>query len=68
MGNLVTTCPATGRKIELGIETDSISMELTPQFITQIDCPYCLKRHSVSKSDLFVCEIIDGVVRYLRAA
>jgi hypothetical protein len=68
MGNLVTTCPVTGRKIETGIETDFGSLELTPQFVASIACPHCGGEHQFSKSDVLVCEVVDGVVQYLRAA
>lgn len=68
MGNLVTTCPVTGRKIETGIETDRGSLELTPQFVATIACPHCGGEHQFTKSDVLVCEMVDGVVQYLRAA
>lgn len=68
MGNLVTTCPVTGRKIETGIETDRSSLELTPQFVATIACPHCGGEHQFTKSDVLVCEIVDGVVQYQRAA
>lgn len=68
MGPLVTICPVTSRKIKTGIETDQRSMKLTPQFFAQISCPYCDVEHTFSKSDILVCEIVDGVVHYLRAA
>lgn len=68
MGTLVTTCPVTGRQIETGIETDQLSMEMTPQFVATVYCPHCSGEHRFSKADVFVCEMIDGVVQYLRAA
>jgi len=68
MGSLVTTCPVTGRKVETGIETDQLSMEMTPQFVAKIVCPYCRAEHEFSKTDVLVCEMVDGVVHYLRAA
>ena len=68
MGALVTTCPVTGHKIETGIETDQLSMELTPHFVSWIECPHCQSGHLFSKSDVLVCEMVDGVVQYLRAA
>ena len=68
MGALVTTCPVTRRKIETGIETDPVSMGLTPQFVARVACPYCGTEHSFSKADTLVCEMVDGVVHYLRAA
>jgi predicted RNA-binding Zn-ribbon protein involved in translation (DUF1610 family) len=68
MGALVTICPATGRRIETGIDTDQVSMELTPQFATEFDCPHCGEKHLIAKQDFYVCEMVDGVVRYMRAA
>ncbi len=68
MGTLVITCPRTGRKIETGIETDQFSLGLTPHFVARVACPYCQTEHEFSKTDVFVCEMVDGVVRYLRAA
>jgi hypothetical protein len=68
MGALITTCPATGRRIETGIETDRDSMVMTPEFVVTIHCPHCDANHDFSKHDIFVCELVDGVVQYLRAA
>ncbi len=68
MGTLVITCPATGQKIETGIETDRDSLDLTPPFVSTIKCPHCGDEHAFSKSDVLVCEMVDGVVRYQRAA
>lgn len=68
MGALVITCPITGRKIETGIETDQLSMERTPQFAARVACPHCRTEHIFSKSDVLVCELVDGVIRYSRAA
>jgi len=68
MGALVTICPATGQRIETGIDTDRASMEMTPQFTTEFDCPHCGGKHLVAKQDFYVCELVDGVVRYMRAA
>ena len=68
MGALVTICPTTGLRFETGIDTDKTSMDMTPQFATQIDCPHCHEKHIVAKQDLYVCEMVDGVVRYSRAA
>lgn len=68
MGTLVLTCPVTGRKIETGIETDRDSLDLTPPFVSTIACRHCGGEHKFSKSDVLVCEMIDGVVQYQRAA
>jgi hypothetical protein len=68
MGALVTICPQTGRRIETGIETDRASMEMTPPFATEFACPHCGGKHLVGKQDFYVCEVVDGVVRYMRAA
>ena len=68
MGALVAICPQTGRRIETGIDTDQASMELTPQFSTKFGCPHCGGIHNVKKQDFYVCEMVDGVVRYMRAA
>jgi hypothetical protein len=68
MGALVTICPATGQPIETGIDTDQASMEATPHFATEFDCPHCGGTHLVVKQDFYVCELVDGVVRYMRAA
>ena len=68
MGVLVMTCPATGKQVDTGIETDKLSLELTPQFVGRTHCPFCRTEHTFSKEPVLVCEMIDGVVRYLRAA
>ena len=43
-------------------------MELTPQFSTKFGCPHCGGIHDVKKQDFYVCEMVDGVIRYMRAA
>ncbi len=68
MGTLVITCPVTGQKIETGIETDRDSLDLTPHFSSTIACPHCGEDHQFSKSDVLVCELVDGVIQYQRAA
>jgi predicted RNA-binding Zn-ribbon protein involved in translation (DUF1610 family) len=68
MGALITICPETGRRIETGIDTDQASMDMTPQFAAEFDCPHCGGKHLVEKQDFLVCEMVDGVVRYMRAA
>ena len=68
MGVLVITCPATGKQVETGIETDKVSLELTPEFVGRTYCEFCKTEHSFSKDQVLVCEMVDGVVRYLRAA
>ncbi len=68
MGALITTCPLTGRKIETGIETDRDSLELTPQFEATIACPHCGGKHLISKRNVLICEMVDGVMKYLHAA
>jgi hypothetical protein len=68
MGALVAICPQTGRRFETGIDTDKASMEITPPFATEFVCPHCSGKHLVAKKDFYVCEVVDGVVRYLRAA
>ncbi|MGE3147656.1 MAG: hypothetical protein AB7K04_01170 [Pseudorhodoplanes sp.] len=68
MGALVITCPATGKQVETGIETDTLSLELTPQFVGRTHCPHCAAEHTFSKEQAFVCEMVDGVMRYMRAA
>jgi hypothetical protein len=68
MGALITICPRTGQRFETGIDTDKTSMDLTPQFATEFDCPHCGEKHLIAKQDFYVCETVDGVVRYLRAA
>jgi hypothetical protein len=68
VGALVTICPKTGLRFETGIDTDKTSMEMTPYFATEVDCPHCGRTHRVNKQDFYVCEMVDGVVRYSRAA
>jgi hypothetical protein len=68
VGVLLTTCPITGQPIETGIESDALSMERTPQFRAHIPCPHCEQSHYFCKQDFFVCEMVDGVIRYMRAA
>ena len=46
MGALVMTCPATGKQVDTGIETDKVSLELTPQFVGRAHCPFCAIEHT----------------------
>lgn len=68
MGALIAVCPQTGQTFETGIETDQISMALTPDFSAQIACPHCGAQHAMSKATILVCEFVDGVVHYQSAA
>jgi len=68
MGALVAICPQTGRQFETGIDTDKASMEITPPFATECACPHCGGNHLVAKQDFYLCEVVDGVVHYSRAA
>jgi hypothetical protein len=62
------TCPATGRQIDTGIETDQLSIDMTPPFVGRTDCPFCGVEHSFSRAEVLVCEWVDGVIRYSHAA
>ncbi|KAB2883721.1 MAG: hypothetical protein F9K38_05350 [Pseudorhodoplanes sp.] len=68
MGALVALCPDTGRPFETGIETDPASMALTPPCTADIACPHCRSVHRIAKRDFLVCEMIDGLRVYQRAA
>ena len=48
MGALVTICPKTGLRFDTGIDTDKTSMEMTPHFATEVDCPHCGETHLVA--------------------
>ena len=45
MGVLMIKCPATGRDIPMGIETDRRSFTRTAVFFSRTYCPFCRTNH-----------------------
>ncbi len=68
MGSLVMTCPKTGRQVDTGIETDQRSIDLALPFVGRAYCAYCRMEHSFAKDDVLICEMVDGLICYHRAA
>ena len=56
MGTLMVRCPETGKDFSTGIETDRLSLQLTPAFTGTIRCPYCGVEHGWSKIDAWLSE------------
>jgi hypothetical protein len=58
MGSIFTTCPASGRDIPTGVETDATSFAQMPEFVARVLCPYCEVDHNWTKHNSFIVE--DG--------
>jgi hypothetical protein len=56
VGTLMVRCPETGQDFASGIETDQLSLQLTPAFTGTIRCPLCSVDHTWSKIDAWVCD------------
>jgi hypothetical protein len=56
VGTLMVRCPETGQDFPTGIETDQLSLQLTPAFTGTIHCPLCGVEHNWSKIDAWVRE------------
>ena len=54
MGTLGFVCPTTGRKVDTGIEVDSLSF--TSLHSEQLGCPECLETHQLSLIKVWVAE------------
>jgi len=47
MGTLMVCCPATGRRISLGVELDPVSFDRIPDFVASFHCGACAARAPV---------------------
>lgn len=56
MGMVVIQCPATGRTIPTGIETDRDRFDCTPVFFADAYCPMCNANHRWFARDAWVEE------------
>ena len=57
MGELVFTCPATGKKVATGIEIDSAAGRQAPTRMAR-RCPHCGARHTVRRPDATIVDVI----------
>ena len=49
-------CPATGRAVDTGIETDDASFGLLPDVLSRSRCPHCGGMHSWWKREAWLAE------------
>jgi hypothetical protein len=54
MGTLMVCCPATGRRISLGVELDPVSFDRIPDFVASFHCGACAAEHLWSKTDAWI--------------
>lgn len=54
----MTRCPATGKAIATGIETDEQTFKMTQSVVARVYCPYCKTDHQWRKEDAWLVE--DG--------
>lgn len=54
MGTLMVCCPATGRRISLGVELDPVSFDRIPHFVASFHCGACAAEHLWSKTDAWI--------------
>jgi hypothetical protein len=54
MGALTVCCPATGRKVSLGVELDQATFDRTPDFVATFTCGACAAEHPWSKADAWI--------------
>jgi hypothetical protein len=64
VGTLMTTCPVTGRDVEVGVETDKRTLAVVSEFSTRIICSGCGEEHTIARQDTWVCETIGGHREY----
>jgi len=59
MAMVVIRCPATGRQVFTGIETNAASVNLIPPINTRLNCPSCGDTHvwSILDADLVVDDL-----------
>jgi endogenous inhibitor of DNA gyrase (YacG/DUF329 family) len=55
MGELIVTCPATGKKVATGIEM--AGRQAPPTRMTR-RCPHCGARHSLKRADATIVDVI----------
>jgi hypothetical protein len=56
MGSVVIQCPATGRTIQTGIESDRAEFACSPVFFADSFCPLCNANHRWFARDAWVEE------------
>ena len=56
MGTVMINCPATGRAIPTGIETERSLFACTPVFFSDTYCPHCEAHHRWFARDAWVDE------------
>jgi hypothetical protein len=54
MGALMVCCPATGRRVALGVELDQATFDRTPDFVATFTCGACAAEHPWSKADAWI--------------
>jgi len=57
MGTVMVKCPATGRAVPTGIETDQSHFGRTPVFIARTYCPICCTNHEWFAGDAWIDEL-----------
>lgn len=57
MGTVMVRCPATGRAISTGIETDQSRFDRAPVFFAGTYCPICRTNHEWFARDAWVDEL-----------
>jgi predicted RNA-binding Zn-ribbon protein involved in translation (DUF1610 family) len=68
MGTVMTTCPITGRDVEIGVDTDKRTLAAVERFFTLFACPSCGEEHALSHRNAWVCETIGGHSEYFPEA
>ena len=56
MGTVMINCPATGRAIPTGIETERSQFACTPVFFADTYCPHCEANHRWFARDAWLDE------------
>lgn len=44
-------CPATGKSIDIGLETDQLSIDKVADTAIQVHCPHCGSQHKFEMSE-----------------
>lgn len=58
MGCVMITCPATGKAVSTGVDTELATLEQAIPFLSSTLCPACGAEHLWSRSDAWICETI----------
>jgi hypothetical protein len=54
MGALMVRCPATGRRLSLGVDLDAVTLDRTLDFVATFQCGACAGEHPWSKADAWI--------------